>query len=158
MNHEPTITSQVHSSEPLISRLAQNGFRITNQRQKILEILKDIPEGDHLSAEEIYKKLLKQGENVGISTIYRALHLMVDLGFLRELGLAEGKRYYELSKPFTSQHHHLVCIQCGNVQEFEDDLITQIGIQETESRDFSLLDCQFSVLALCPDCQSEQSN
>lgn len=158
MNHEPAATNQAYSPESLISRLAQNGFRITNQRQKILETLKDIPEGDHLSAEEIYKKLLEQGENIGISTIYRALHLMVDLGFLRELGLAEGKRYYELSKPFTNQHHHLVCIQCGSVQEFEDDLITHIGIQETESRNFSLLDCQFSVLALCPNCQSEPVN
>ncbi|PSN13606.1 transcriptional repressor [filamentous cyanobacterium CCP5] len=152
---------QPHSvaySEVLRALLNKRGLRITSQRQKILDILKDIPAGEHLSAEEIYQNLLEQGENVGISTVYRALHLMVDLGFLRELGLAEGKRYYELNQPFTEQHHHLVCIQCGSVQEFQEDLITQIGTQEAEERGFSLMNCQFSVLALCPVCQVELDN
>lgn len=133
--------------------LNQEGFRFTNQRQKILEIFKNTPEGYHLSAEEIYQKLSEDGENIGISTIYRALHLMVKLGLLRELGLAEGKKYYELSTPFVHQHHHLVCVQCGTVQEFEEDVITQASIQEAEGRGFSLLTCQFTVLGVCAACQ-----
>lgn len=144
----------IQYSEALKSLLNQEGFRFTNQRQKILEIFKNTSEGHHLSAEEIYQQLSEQGENIGISTIYRALHLMVKLGLVQELGLAEGRKYYELSSPFIDQHHHLVCVQCGDVQEFEEDFITKVGISESESRGYSLLNCQFTVFALCPSCQS----
>lgn len=149
-------SNSIQYSQALKTLLNQEGFRFTNQRQKILETFKDTPEGNHLSAEEIYQKLSEQGENIGVSTIYRALHLMVKLGLLRELGLAEGKKYYELSTPFIHQHHHLVCVQCGRIQEFEEGLITQVGINEADSRGFSLLNCQFTVFALCPSCQSLQ--
>ena len=153
--------SGIQHSETLKSLLNQEGFRFTNQRQKILEIFKNTSEGHHLSAEEIYQQLSDQGENIGISTIYRALHLMVKLGLVQELGLAEGRKYYELSTPFTNQHHHLVCVQCGVVQEFEEDYITKVGIGEADLRGYSLLNCQFTVFALCPDCQtlySEQAD
>lgn len=145
--------NEIEHSETLKSLLNQEGFRFTNQRQKILEIFKGTPEGQHLSADEVYHRLSEQGENIGVSTIYRALHLMVKVGLLRELGLAEGRKYYELSTPFVDQHHHLVCVQCGIVQEFEEDFITKVGIGESESRGFSLLNCQFTVFALCPNCQ-----
>lgn len=144
---------QASYSETLKVLLNQEGFRFTNQRQKILAAIEGAAEGDHLSAEEIYQRLSEDGENIGFSTIYRALHIMVDLGVLRELGLAEGKRYYELKTPFINQHHHLVCIQCGAVQEFEDDRITQTGFKEADNHGFSMLNCQFSLLAICPDCQ-----
>ena len=139
----------------LKTALKREGFRLTSQRQKILEILKQTPAGQHLSAEEIYRNL-SQSENIGISTIYRMLHLMVDLGLLRELDLSEDRKYYELSMPFMNQHHHLVCPQCGFVKEFEEDLITTVGIGEAQSRGFSLIDCQFTVHAICPRCQEKQ--
>lgn len=158
MKHEKIVFNAVQYSEAFRSLLHQEGFRLTAQRQKILEALRDVSEGDHLSAEGIYQKLSERGENIGVSTIYRALHLMVDIGLLRELGLAEGKRYYEFSTPFMNQHHHLVCVQCGTVQEFEEDSITQASIQEAESQGFSLLNCQFTVLAVCPSCQAIQAS
>ncbi|MBE7382011.1 MAG: transcriptional repressor [Leptolyngbya sp. SIO1E4] len=133
--------------------LNQEGLRLTNQRQKILEIFKDTPEGHHISAEDIYQKLSDKGENIGFSTIYRALHVMVNLGLLRELELAENRKYYELSNPFIHQHHHLVCVQCGTVQEFEESSISEVGNTEADTRGFSLLNCQFTVYGLCPTCQ-----
>lgn len=153
MKPEKRTLTVIEYSESLKSLLNQEGFRLTYQRQKILEVLKAAPEGEHLSAEEIYQKLAEDGDSIGISTIYRALHLMVDIGLLRELDLAEGKKYYELSTPFANQHHHLVCVECGSVQEFEEDVITTAGMQEADSRGFSLLACQFTVLAICPKCQ-----
>ncbi|WP_346292989.1 transcriptional repressor [Sphaerothrix gracilis] len=140
-------------SETLRSLLNQEGFRFTDQRKKILEVFKNAPVGHHLSAEEIYQRLSDQGKNISISTVYRAVHLMVNLNLLRELGLAEDKKYYELSAPFMHQHHHLVCVQCGTVQEFEEDLITTVSINEAEERGFAISNCQFTVFALCPTCQ-----
>lgn len=133
--------------------LNREGFRLTVQRQKILTLFKEKASRHHLSAEEIHQYLGEQGEKISVSTVYRALHVMVKLGLLQELELAEGRKYYELKSPIWEQHHHLVCVQCGDVQEFEDDAITEVTAQETRNRGFSLLDGQFTVYGICPRCQ-----
>jgi Fur family ferric uptake transcriptional regulator len=137
----------------LKSILNQEGRRLTSQRQKILTLFETAFQGEHLSAEEIYQQLSRRGEKISPSTIYRTLHVMVELGILREVELAEGKKFYELSTPFASQHHHLVCVQCGAVDEFEEDRVTQTSQRETMDRGFSLLNCQFTVYGICPQCQ-----
>lgn len=137
----------------LKSLLNQEGFRLTQQREKILTILKSTPQGQHLSVDDIYHQLSAMGERIGLSTIYRALHILVNLGLVRELGLAEDRKHYELSSPLIHQHHHLVCIRCGTVQEFEDEQITQVGISESDLNGFAMLNCQFTVFAVCPTCQ-----
>jgi Fur family ferric uptake transcriptional regulator len=133
--------------------LNREGFRLTVQRQKILTLFKEQASRHHLSAEEVHQYLGEQGEKISVSTVYRALHVMVKLGLLQELELAEERKYYELKSPIWEQHHHLVCIQCGDVQEFEDDAITEVTVQETQNRGFALLDGQFTVYGLCPRCQ-----
>jgi Fur family ferric uptake transcriptional regulator len=141
--------------EILKSLLNQEGFRLTSQRQKILDLFETTFQGHHLSAEEIQRHLSKQGESISFSTIYRALHVMVNLGLLRELELSEGRKFYELSTPFVEQHHHLVCVQCGTVHEFEDDIITQSSAREAELQGFSLLNCQFTVYGICSECKAD---
>jgi Fur family ferric uptake transcriptional regulator len=79
---------------------------------------------------------------------------MVRLGLLQELELAEGRKYYELNTPLMDQHHHLVCVLCGEVEEFEDATMGQVGHSESVTRGFSLLNCQFTVYGICPRCQS----
>jgi Fur family ferric uptake transcriptional regulator len=140
------------SSDMFKILLNQEGFRFTQQRQKILDVLKTVPEGEHLSAEQIYQQLSAQGEAIGISTIYRALHLLVSLGLVRELALSEDRKYYELNAPFMGEHHHLVCVQCGQIREFQDSLISDVGHSEAALRGFDLLTCQFTLYVLCPDC------
>ena len=137
----------------LKSILNQEGRRLTSQRQKILTLFENLFQGEHLSAEEIHQALARQGESISLSTIYRTLHVMVDLGVIREVELADGRKYYERSTPLTNQHHHLVCVQCGAVTEFEDDRVTQTSQRETVDRGFSLLNCQFTVYGICPQCQ-----
>jgi len=145
---------RINSGSDLKTVLNKEGFRLTSQRQKILELFRDIALDHHLSAEEIHHQLVAQGEKISISTIYRALHVMVRLGLLQELELAEDRKYYKLSTPFTSHHHHLVCVQCGAVQEFEEVSISDVGAGETQSRGFVLLNSQFTIYGVCPLCQS----
>jgi Fur family ferric uptake transcriptional regulator len=135
--------------------LNRKGFRLTVQRQKILALFEAHANRHHLSAEEIHQYLGEQGEKISVSTVYRALHVMVKLGLLQELELAEGRKYYELQSPLWQQHHHLVCVQCGDVKEFEDDAITEVTAQETQDRGFALLNGQFTVYGLCPHCQPQ---
>lgn len=141
-------------SERLKNFLHKEGFRLTRQRLKILETFQDIAEGYHLTAEEIYQRLSEQGEKISFSTIYRALHIFVRLGIVRELELIDNRKYYELNSPKLSQHHHLICIQCGAVTEFEEDSILEISQREAQDRGFSMINCQFMVYGLCANCQS----
>ena len=136
MEHDPALPDLNQEPELLKTVLNKEGFRFTSQRQKI------------------HQQLLDQGEKISFSTIYRALHVMVQLGLLQELELAEGRKYYELNTPFMEQHHHLVCVHCGAVQEFEDAAMTQVGNSESAAHGFSLLNSQFTVYGICPNCQS----
>jgi Fur family transcriptional regulator, ferric uptake regulator len=141
------------SSDFLKETLNREGFRLTSQRQKILDLFKQDTRDHHLSAEEIHQLLAQQGESISMSTVYRALHMMVNLGLLQELELAEERKYYELRSPVVSQHHHLVCVHCGEVNEFEDTMIKQVSDLETQSRGFSLFNSQFTVYGICLGCQ-----
>jgi len=140
-----------YSLEQLKEELNKRGFRLTNQRQEILEIFQAVPKGHHLSAEELHSILKSKGSRVSLSTAYRTLHVMTYMGILRELELAEGHKHYELNMPNPGQHHHLVCMQCNHTLEFENDFATQIGAKQTESFGYHLLDCQLTIFAICPE-------
>jgi Fur family ferric uptake transcriptional regulator len=140
--------------ELLKSILNQEGRRLTSQRKRILALFEDPASNKHLSAEEIRQQLTQQGETIGFSTIYRTLHVLIDMGLLQDVGLVEGRRYYELSNPLANEHHHLVCFQCGAIQEFDDDQVIVAAQKETQARGFSLSACQFTVLGICPNCQN----
>jgi Fur family ferric uptake transcriptional regulator len=141
--------------ETLRSLLNQEGFRLTSQRQKILDLFEADSYGRHLSAEEIHHALAAQGKKISFSTIYRALHMLVSLGLIQEVELVEGRKLYELSTPSTNPHHHLVCVHCGAFNEFTDEQVTQVSARETLQRGFSLVNCQFTVLGVCPQCQKK---
>lgn len=131
--------------------LNQRGFRLTPQRQTILHIFQTLPQGKHLSAEDLHQILRQQGERISLSTVYRTLHLMAYMGILRELELAEGHKHYELNSPDPHQHHHLVCVQCNKTVEFESDLIDRIGSRQAETEGYHLLDCQLTIYVICPE-------
>ena len=79
--------------------------------------------------------------------------MLVNLGIVREVELAEGRKYYELKASLAKQHHHLVCVQCGEVHEFEDHRVTKASQLETLGHGFLLRDCQFTVYGICQTCQ-----
>ncbi|WGW01144.1 ferric iron uptake transcriptional regulator [Vibrio sp. YMD68] len=102
--------------------LKNAGLKITLPRLKILEILQH-PSSQHISAEDLYKKLIDIGEEIGLATVYRVLNQFDDAGIVTRHHFEGGKSVFELS---TQQHHdHLVCLDCGTVIEFADDLIEE---------------------------------
>ncbi|MBW4466489.1 MAG: transcriptional repressor [Pegethrix bostrychoides GSE-TBD4-15B] len=144
-----------HTPASLKALLNQRGFRLTPQRQTILHIFQTLPQGNHLSAEELHNILVAQGERISLSTVYRTLHVMAFMGVLRELELAEGHKHYELNSPDPHQHHHLVCVQCNRTLEFESDLIDRIGTKQAEAEGYHLLDCQLTIYIVCPDAMQQ---
>ena len=102
--------------------LKRAGLKITLPRIKILTILQN-PNNQHISAEDVYKILLEQHEEIGLATVYRVLNQFDDAGIVSRHHFEGGKSVFELSH---KQHHdHLVCLKCGIVVEFEDDIIEQ---------------------------------
>src|SRR5689334_12217165 len=100
--------------------LKKAGLKITLPRVKILEILENARDR-HLSAEEIYKTLLGLGEDIGLATVYRVLTQFVEAKLVVRHHFSEGHSVFELESG--THHDHLVCVRCGNVEEFIDDVI-----------------------------------
>lgn len=100
--------------------LKKAGLKVTLPRLKILEVLQD-PECHHVSAEDLYKKLIDMDEEIGLATVYRVLNQFHDAGIVTRHNFECGKSVFELTQ---QQHHdHLICLDCGKVIEFSDEFI-----------------------------------
>jgi Fur family transcriptional regulator, ferric uptake regulator len=100
--------------------LRKAGLKVTLPRLKILEIL----EGSqlrHLSAEEIYKRLIESHEDIGLATVYRVLTQFEAAGLVARHHFEDGMAVFELNQG--SHHDHIVCMDCGHVEEFVDTAI-----------------------------------
>jgi Fur family ferric uptake transcriptional regulator len=144
-------------SDPFIQNLKKRGHRITAQREIILQIFRNEPHGNHLSAEELHDKLLRRGTNVSLATTYRTLKLLSSLGLLRELDFAEGHKHYEL-KQDELPHQHIICIGCNTTLEFEDHFLEEAGQKIGAKHSFEVIDAQFKIFGFCPNCRKLHNN
>ncbi|MEL7053639.1 MAG: Fur family transcriptional regulator [Cyanobacteria bacterium J06634_6] len=143
------------SDSALKDELNARGYRATPQRQKVLSIFMELTQGEHLSAEDLHNLLEKDGERISLSTVYRTLHLMVFIGLLRELELAEGHKHYELNRPL-KDHHHIVCVHCNATVEFAARSVAKIGEKTANSAGYHVLDCQLTLYGICAKCTMQQ--
>lgn len=109
------------------AELKKVGLKVTLPRLKILEILEQKSDDHHLTAEDVYKILIDQGEDVGLATVYRVLTQFEQAGIVRRLNFENNISVFELDTG--DNHDHLVCIKTGHVKEFVDPVIEQ-RIQE----------------------------
>ncbi len=142
-----------YTASSLKAELNERGWRMTPQREQILQVFQNLNKGHHLSAEDLYQLLQRENQHISLSTIYRTLKLMARMGILRELELAEGHKHYELNQPYPYHHHHLICVRCNKTIEFKSDSILKIGSKTAKKEGYHLLDCQLTIHAICPSCQ-----
>ncbi|WP_024851342.1 ferric iron uptake transcriptional regulator [Hydrogenovibrio kuenenii] len=109
------------------AELKKVGLKVTLPRLKVLEILETQSEQHHLTAEDVYKILIEQGEEVGLATVYRVLTQFEQAGIVRRLNFENNISVFELDTG--DNHDHLVCIKTGRVKEFVDPVIEE-RIQE----------------------------
>lgn len=103
-------------------QLKKAGLKVTSPRVKVLEMMKQ-PDNQHVSAEDVYKLLLESNEEIGLATVYRVLNQFEDAGIVTRHHFEGGRSVFELS---AKEHHdHLVCLTCGHVFEFEDQIIEE---------------------------------
>ena len=130
--------------------LKKAGLKITLPRMKILELLES-SQSRHQSAEDIYKSLLSQNEEIGLATIYRVLTQFEDAGLVTRHHFESGQAVFELNQ---GEHHdHLVCTSCGKVVEFMDDVIEQHQNQIAKDNNFIISEHSLIIYGLCETCQ-----
>jgi Fur family transcriptional regulator, ferric uptake regulator len=131
------------------SDLKSMGLKATLPRLKILEIFQH-SEIRHLSAEDIYRLLIKEELDIGLATVYRVLTQFEQAGLLIRHNFEAGKAVFELNEG--SHHDHLICIECGCVEEFYDAEIEERQQRVAENRGFVLHDHSLAMYGTCHQC------
>jgi len=100
-------------SDTTVATLQEKGFRITNARRQLIEIIKR--SNSPLTVQELGKKLGKKGIAVNKSTIYREISFLIEQGIAAEIDFGDRKKRYESTH--IGHHHHLICLKCSNIQD-----------------------------------------
>lgn len=131
-------------------QIKQAGLKVTVPRVKILGILEHSGKR-HLSAEDVYRELLSQDEEIGLATVYRVLTQFEGAGLVCRRHFEGGQSVFELNSG--NHHDHLVCVQCGKIVEFVDAMIEERQRAIAAERDFRIEDHSLVVYGLCAACQ-----
>lgn len=134
-------------------RIAEAEYRLTPQRTLILRLLFE-HEGEHLSAEELHSLVTTTRPEVGLATVYRTLELLSDLRLVQGVDFGDGRVRYELAGEERHTHHHLVCLECGQVEEVGQDLLERLEQEIEEEHGFAILDHQVKFVGLCRKCRA----
>jgi Fur family transcriptional regulator, ferric uptake regulator len=131
-------------SEP--KDLKDMGLKATLPRLRILDLFENT-DVRHLTAEDVYRLLMKEGMDIGLATIYRVLTQFEQAGLLVRHHFESGKAVYELNQG--GHHDHLVCLQCGRVEEFIDEEIEKRQKKIAKERGFEIHDHSLHIYADC---------
>lgn len=128
------------------------GLKVTLPRVKILEILEKQPEDQrHLSAEQVYKILLSEDEEIGLATVYRVLTQFEAAGLVSRHHFEGGNSVFELDKG--KHHDHIMCMKCGKVDEFTDSVIEKRQVDIAEKLGYELTDHSLYLYGFCSACK-----
>jgi Fur family transcriptional regulator, ferric uptake regulator len=129
-----------------IDELKNTGLKATLPRLKILEIFQGGKQR-HMTAEDVFRVLLEERSDIGLATVYRVLTQFEQAGLLNRSNFESGKAVYEINE---GQHHdHLVCLDCGKVEEFYDAEIEKRQQSVAKSKGFAIADHSLSIYANC---------
>lgn len=129
-----------------VKEIQKTGLKATTPRLKILEVFRNAQQR-HLSAEDVYRILLEQGNDVGLATVYRALSQFEEVGLLNRNSFAGDKAVYELNEG--AHHDHLICMTCGRVEEFYNAEIEQLQQNIARDKGYQLTYHSMSLYAQC---------
>lgn len=142
------------ADHPVVDRfvtyLREHNLPVTAQRLAIAEVL--LTSERHLSAEEVAQEVSARGRAAGTATVYRAIDTLLESGLLVERDFGEGFRRFEPARDVPN-HEHLVCTQCGKVEEFRDERLERMTTIVAESRGFARQRHRLVIHGICRDCQ-----
>ena len=148
-------TRPLFKLQDLRGKLSEHKYKMTPQRKEILQIFIENCDGQHLSAEEVYELLREKDFDFGLATVYRNVELLTSLGILNRIDFGDGRSRYELSTadPQIHQHHHLICLKCKKVIEFEEDFLDDVEKIISEKSEFQIINHEVKFFGYCKDCR-----
>jgi len=142
-------------------RFRGRGYRLTMPRKVILDVLSKTEK--HLSAEDVYFKVHKIYPNVGLTTIYRTLEILVQMGLVFRFDFGDGRARYELLEgPKSEHHHHLICTACKRIIEYTDFINEEMEFLERAEKglskkyNFNIKNHIIQFYGLCDKCKNKK--
>lgn len=129
--------------------LKRTGLKATLPRRLVLEIIRSSSER-HLSAEDVYRRLLAHGHDVGLATVYRVLSQLESAGLLSRNVFEAGKALFEINEG--GDHDHLICLGCGRVDEFRNEAVEALRQDVAAAHRYQLSRHRLALYGYCPDC------
>ncbi|WP_070121596.1 Fur family transcriptional regulator [Bacillus marinisedimentorum] len=137
-------------------QLHSKSYKLTPQREATVRVLLENEE-DHLSAEDVYLLVKDKAPEIGLATVYRTLELLTELKIVDKINFGDGVSRYDLRKEGAAHfHHHLVCIECGTVDEIQDDLLGDVERIVERDFDFKIKDHRLTFHGICRTCQAKE--
>ncbi|MDQ0205771.1 ferric iron uptake transcriptional regulator [Alkalicoccobacillus murimartini] len=141
--------------ERIKKHLHSQSYKLTPQREATVMVLLEHEE-DHLSAEDVYLLVKDKAPEIGLATVYRTLELLAELKIVDKINFGDGVSRFDLRKEGAAHfHHHLVCIECGAVDEIEDDLLGDVEKIVERDYDFKIMDHRLTFHGICYRCKSK---
>jgi len=135
--------------------LKDRGLKVTKQRLTVLEAIASRPE-EHLTAEEIFELVKADCPDIGLATVYRTIQLLSELHLIDRINFDDGFVRYEMGTVSECEHrhhhHHLICMKCGKVISFRDDLLEELEDKITAVTGFSVVDHEVKLYGFCKEC------
>lgn len=139
--------------EEIRQKFLEKQYKLTPQRQIILETFV-AHQDEHLSAEDVHMIVRQHSTEIGLATVYRTLELFSELEVLQKMDFGDGRSRYEINEKSTPHHHHhLICLTCGKVKEFEDDLLETLETTISRKSNFMIVDHQVKFYGYCQECK-----
>ncbi len=135
--------------------LKEKGLKVTNQRILVLKALTE--KGDnHLTAEQIYELVRVDFPDIGLATVYRTIQVLLELKLIDRVNFDDGIERYELARTKADgskhHHHHMICLKCGKVFEFEQDMMEGLEDEIREKTGFEVVDHEVKLYGYCTEC------
>jgi len=139
----------VNQPKDISHQLSELGYRLTPQRMMIVSAIEN--SDNHISAEEIYTQVVAKYPHVNISTVYRTLELLKQVGLVTETDLGEGRvKYHPALK---GHHHHLVCQKCGAIINIDESTLARLEDVLLHRYNFSASLRHVAIFGLCGNCR-----
>ncbi len=138
--------------------LKEKGLKVTRQRILVLETLATCDD-KHLTVEEIYEIVKADYPDIGLATVYRTIQLLLSLDMIESMQLGDGSVRYEIGKSRIKdahRHHHLICLKCGDVVSFCNDLLDELESQIYTLQGFRVVNHELKLYGYCKKCLKDR--
>jgi len=141
----------VAADDEALEILRAQGKRITPQRSLLLQVIRKSK--GHLDADGVYRLARQKDPSISLSTVYRNLNMLKELGLISELHLDQEHHHYELRD--ATEHYHLICSNCGRVIEFDSPLVEELMDRVSGEKDFLVERIHIDLVGLCAECRTK---